>query len=71
VVAWGGYWKHGLDVNREGHVLAHLLPPGLWCWGLTGRGEPRHPLYLPRTARLVPLCGKPGDLPGPRQGALL
>ena len=52
VAAWG---NHGQLPGRCQHVRTML--PGLMCLGLTRRGEPRHPLYVPRSAELVPLPG--------------
>lgn len=50
VAAWG---SHGRLLGRGRNVAAHL--PGALCLGHTHRGEPRHPLYVPATAALVPL----------------
>lgn len=42
VVAWG---NHGGD---HGRALAHRLGDlgDLWCLGVTGQGQPKHPLYI-------------------------
>lgn len=49
IAAWGngGAWQ-----GRDRAVLACLRGMPLYCFGCTQRGQPRHPLYLPRTARL-------------------
>jgi hypothetical protein len=55
VAAWGA---HGRLLGRGQHV-ADLLPHAL-CLGHTKRDEPRHPLYVPGDAELVPLIrGRP------------
>lgn len=50
VAAWG---SHGRLLGRGRDVALQL--PGALCLGHTHRGEPRHPLYVPATADLVPL----------------
>lgn len=50
VAAWGA---HGRLLNRGQQVAARL--PQAVCLGHTRRGEPRHPLYVPTAAALVPL----------------
>jgi len=49
IAAWGnrGTWQ-----GRDRAVLACLRGIPLYCLGCTQRGQPRHPLYLPRTAPL-------------------
>ena len=49
VAAWGA---HGRLLDR-GVTVAHLLDAPV-CLGLTRRGEPRHPLYVPGTTEPVP-----------------
>lgn len=52
VAAWGANrWAEG----RAGVVTAQLLY--LWCLGTTKAGQPKHPLYLPKSAELVPYTG--------------
>ena len=48
VAAWG---DHGRFLGRAAAVRAAL--PGLHHLGLTKRGEPRHPLYLPASTEPV------------------
>jgi len=43
IAAWGNV--HPRLAARAERVRA-LLPAGTWCLGVTGRGEPRHPLYV-------------------------
>ena len=50
VAAWGA---HGRLLNRGRQVAARF--PEAVCLGHTRRGEPRHPLYVPTVAALVPL----------------
>jgi len=50
VVAWG---NHGNHQGRAEKVLS-FLPGPLWCLGITGQGQPKHPLYLARSTELVP-----------------
>lgn len=53
VCAWGA---HGAWQNRGAEVEAMLRKGGhrLWHLGLTQAGHPRHPLYLPQEAVLLP-----------------
>ncbi len=44
VAAWGNV--HPRLAGRA-EAVRRLLPPDAWCLGVTGRGEPRHPLYVP------------------------
>ncbi len=55
IAAWGA---HAAKLNRAAHVR-RLLPPDTRCLGLTNAGEPRHPLYLPKNAPLIPLSSPP------------
>ena len=55
VVGWG---EHGVYRNRGRAVLEMLNAPAVisragrpHCFALNKSGQPRHPLYLPRTAR--------------------
>lgn len=48
VLCWG---DGGLYMNR-GSVVQAMFPNSL-CFGYTKAGQPRHPLYLPKTALLV------------------
>jgi len=52
IAAWG---NHGLFMGRNKWALDHIY--GLYCLGITKRGQPRHPLYCPREAVLEPLRG--------------
>ena len=49
VLAWG---NHGAFQNRDREVLAVLDRP-LFCLGRTQTGQPKHPLYLPKTSQLI------------------
>lgn len=53
IAGWG---MHGHLHHRARTVAARLRQAGvpLLCLGLTKTGQPRHPLYLPRTAALLP-----------------
>lgn len=53
VAAWGA---HGTLLGRAEHVTASLLARGvnLACLGVTKDRQPRHPLYVPAAAPLVP-----------------
>lgn len=50
VAAWG---HHGTLLGRERQVIDAI--PKLMCLGLTAKGHPRHPLYVPAAQPLVPL----------------
>jgi hypothetical protein len=50
VLAWG---MHGRLRDRDRAVLDLLAGQALRCLGQTRAGQPRHPLYLPRAARLT------------------
>ena len=49
VAAWGA---HGRLYGRSREVVPLLAEPH--CLGVTRRGEPRHPLYVPADAELLP-----------------
>lgn len=51
VAAWG---VHGSLASRDERVRALLEGHALHHLGLTLGGQPRHPLYLPRTVRPLP-----------------
>lgn len=48
VVAWG---VHGGYRNRAAEVLEALSGTEIYHLGLTTQGQPRHPLYMPRSAK--------------------
>lgn len=59
VAAWG---NHGALMNRGQEVAARF--PNMRCLGLTKRGQPRHPLYVPADVPVdvpvdVPLVAAP------------
>jgi hypothetical protein len=43
VACWG---VHGNHRNRHYGIRGFLVPDGLWHFGLTKGGQPKHPLYL-------------------------
>jgi hypothetical protein len=49
ILAWG---NHGTHLRRDRAVLAQCIGTSLAVLGLTGAGQPVHPLYLPRDTRL-------------------
>ena len=49
ILAWG---NHGAYLARDRAVLAQCAGARIAVLGLTGRGQPRHPLYLPSGTRL-------------------
>lgn len=51
VAAWG---SHGANFRARIEQVRALLPTSTLCFGLTLGGQPKHPLYLPSTAALVP-----------------
>ena len=51
VLAWG---NHGGHIDRNTRVAELLSTETLWCFGMTKSGQPKHPLYLKKTAPLVP-----------------
>jgi hypothetical protein len=50
VACWG---VHGNFLDRDTHIKN--LISNLLCFGVTKNGHPKHPLYLPKSAELVPL----------------
>jgi hypothetical protein len=62
VLAWGAVRfrdriKQVLSFVRESYApfrCRRTLCPGPHCLGLTKQGQPRHPLYLPNKAALIP-----------------
>jgi len=57
IVAWG---SHKLVKSREAAVLKllHKHHKKLYCLGVTKKGHPRHPLYVPSSAELVKYDGE-------------
>ncbi len=53
VAGWGGSCPTGLPPSR---ALAGYDTSGWLCLGSTRSGAPRHPLYVPAHAPLVPWC---------------
>jgi hypothetical protein len=51
ILAWG---NHGAHLGRDRAVLARCAGANVAVLGLTGEGQPRHPLYLPKATRLRP-----------------
>jgi hypothetical protein len=58
ILAWG---NHGAHLGRDRAVLARCAGADLAVLGLTDAGQPRHPLYLPRGARLQRFGGLPSE----------
>ncbi len=59
IFAWG---NHGRLHGRDQIITRRLarLDRQAYCFGLTGLGQPRHPLYLPAQAELVAYPGVSG-----------
>jgi hypothetical protein len=51
VACWG---HHGGLNDRAQYVLENVIDGDAYCLGITKHGEPRHPLYVPADARLIP-----------------
>ncbi len=52
--AWGGY----MDQDKTAWRWLDALGVKTLCLGTTREYFPKHPLYLPKNARLVPYCGR-------------
>jgi hypothetical protein len=52
IVAWGNSGPAGLDARATAVCEGPLAGRRLTCLGVTKAGRPRHPLYLPASARL-------------------
>jgi hypothetical protein len=50
VACWG---NHGEHLFRGEEVIAILGKPNLSIFGLTGKSQPKHPLYLPKNTKLI------------------
>lgn len=48
LAAWG---NHGAHLKR-GEVVRKMIA-GMRCFRLTGKGQPEHPLYQPKNAKLI------------------
>lgn len=59
IAAWG---NHGRLRDRQQSVLALLDQHPLMALALTKTGAPRHPLYAPRDAQIIPFHG-PTEIP--------
>jgi hypothetical protein len=53
VLGWGARFNKRLN-HYYNTAAVCLLPQKPYCFGVTERGEPRHPLYLKSDASLVP-----------------
>lgn len=49
IIAWGNKGSH---MNRDKYVLKLLKQFDLWCFKLTMKGQPAHPLYQPKEMTL-------------------
>ncbi len=58
IAAWG---NSGIINDRSGEVRTSFSQSV--CFGLTKRGEPKHPLYVPSSASLIEFAGR-----APRRG---
>lgn len=61
VVAWGAPPSGRVgDLVRDRALVVRAALRGktVLCWGTTKDGSPRHPLYLPGTAELIPWGGR-------------
>ena len=60
VMAWG---NHGLHLGRNAHVLKiiedKIAPQNCYVFAMTKQGQPRHPLYTPKS---ISLQSAPRDL---------
>lgn len=57
IAGWGNLSKLPAGLRQrylDICLMADLLNITLWCWGTNEGGDPRHPLMLPYTTRLVP-----------------
>lgn len=52
IAAWG---NHGSHLNQDKKVIHFLREYRAMCLGKNKNGSPKHPLYVPRSAELVPL----------------
>ena len=52
IAAWG---NDGKLLNRSASVRSLFKPGELWCFGMTDKGEPKHPLYLSKKSMLQPM----------------
>ena len=52
ILGWGSSIPPWMD--RAARIMRQAGGPGLRCFGVTKMGEPRHPLYLPKTTPLEP-----------------
>jgi len=67
LAAWGAHGRHRGGSN----ALTSMLEGdgiGVACLGRTGRGEPKHPLYLPKAAMPEPYVLDGGRLCGKQRG---
>ena len=51
VVAWGNQGAKVMQWRQWPERVVEMLAP-VHCLGVTGEGQPKHPLYLPKTAEL-------------------
>lgn len=51
VACWGSWGKLHIGIESRAKQVRRLLVDP-WCFGVNKDGEPKHPLYLPKTAQL-------------------
>ena len=51
IAAWGNHAR----LQHRHRRVRNLLPPETLCLGLTSQNQPKHPLYLPKSAKPRPL----------------
>jgi hypothetical protein len=59
IAAWG---NHGSHLGRDREVMALLgSDPDVCCLGITGEGQPYHPLYRPNDQPLIRYATESGE----------
>lgn len=51
VICWGS-WNKIPEVRMRADKVRSMLKPPIYCFGRNQDGEPKHPLYLPKTTKL-------------------
>ena len=51
ILAWG---NGGTWLNRDRAALQMVSPRPVYCFGVTQVGQPKHPLYIPASAAVIP-----------------
>lgn len=56
ILIWGDILANHQDVTYHKRRMAYLMEQSkkpIYCFGISKKGNPKHPLYLPKTTKLI------------------